>query len=160
MTVDRFLSAETLHQDDFGDPFSHEVGEVVWDAKTQTGPWATMTEKSFNRQNGAAQGWGQKYVRQANGELHKVESVHVFRFYDWFRVRDGWDCDFRYLVVTPDNIRLMPAGNDLLERRMREKYPDSVTHEKSLSRHRGRLEGGEELDPELYERIRTEGEFL
>lgn len=88
MTVDRlpadepvrYLSAETLDQDDFGDFFTHKPGEVVWDAKTQMGPWATMTEKSFNmnahrhvRHNGGAQGWGQKYVRQTNGELHKVE---------------------------------------------------------------------------------------
>ena len=76
----RYLSAENLDQDDFGDAITHYPGEVVWDAKTQMGPWATMTEKSFNqhahkhvRENGGAQGWGQKYVSWDNGWLVKVE---------------------------------------------------------------------------------------
>lgn len=74
----RYLSAETMNADDFGVPFSHVVGEVVWDAKTQMGPWATMTQKSFDthahrsvRENGPTLGLGQKYVRHSNGELHQ-----------------------------------------------------------------------------------------
>lgn len=76
----RYISAETLSEDDFGDRITFEVGEVIWDAKTQMGPWATMTQKSFNmnahksvRENGPGTGRGQKYVRQSNGELHKVD---------------------------------------------------------------------------------------
>lgn len=80
MTVTRYVSAETMTVDDFGDPFTHEVGEIVWDAKTSFGPWGTMTQKSFDknahisvRQNGPGLGMGQKYVRTENGELHKVD---------------------------------------------------------------------------------------
>lgn len=76
----RYLSAENLDHDDFGDAFTHYPGEIVWDAKTQMGPWATMTEKSFNqhahrvvRENGAGTGRGQKYVRTDFGHLIKKE---------------------------------------------------------------------------------------
>lgn len=73
--VVRYLSAEKMSKDDFGDPFTNQPGEVIYDAKTYGGPWATMTEKSWQLA-GAKQlglGFGQKYVRQENGELHKVE---------------------------------------------------------------------------------------
>lgn len=74
--VVRYLSAEKLKQDDFGSPITGEIGETVYDAKTRaSGQWATMTEKSW-RAFGSGRlglGLGQKYVRQANGELHKVE---------------------------------------------------------------------------------------
>lgn len=76
----RYLSAEKMHNDDFGDRFTMQVGEVVYDAATKMtngrlGPWATMTEKSY-KMNGYGKlglGLGQKYVRNADGELHKVE---------------------------------------------------------------------------------------
>ncbi|QDP65323.1 MAG: hypothetical protein Unbinned200contig1000_63 [Prokaryotic dsDNA virus sp.] len=71
----RYVSAEKLHQDDFGDFFTMKVGEVVYDAATKYGPWATMTEKSW-KLNGIGKlgtGFGQKYVRNEKGELHKVE---------------------------------------------------------------------------------------
>jgi hypothetical protein len=68
-----------MSQDDFGVPFTHKEGEIVWDAKTIYGSWATMTQKSFNqhahvsvRQNGPKQGLGQKYRRAADGTLPKV----------------------------------------------------------------------------------------
>jgi len=76
----RFISAEKLHQDDFGDIFTKREGEVVYDAATRgrngrLGPWATMTQKSYNMNGGQrlGTGFGQKYVRNAAGELHKVE---------------------------------------------------------------------------------------
>ena len=76
----RYLSAEHLQEDDFGDGFTQRVGEVIYDAAIKLsngrpGPWATMTEKSFkmNAMGTLGTGLGQKYVRNAFGELHKVE---------------------------------------------------------------------------------------
>jgi hypothetical protein len=71
----RYTSAEKLDTDDFGDNFSHVIGEVVYDAKTRMGPWATMTATSWRRHGAGAlgTGHGQKYVRHENGELHKVK---------------------------------------------------------------------------------------
>lgn len=76
----RFLSAEKLHQDDFGDTFTKRESEVVYDAATRgnngrMGPWATMTQHSWEMNGGGrlGTGFGQKYVRNAAGELHKVE---------------------------------------------------------------------------------------
>lgn len=78
--MSRFLSAEKLHQDDFGDTFTKKEGEVVYDAATRgrngrMGPWATMTQRSWEMNGGGrlGTGFGQKYVRNAAGELHKVE---------------------------------------------------------------------------------------
>lgn len=74
--ADRYLSAEKMTADDFGIPFTGCEGEVVYDAATIHGPWATMTEISYQlygKKQGLGTGKGQKYVRQANGELHKVE---------------------------------------------------------------------------------------
>lgn len=76
----RYLSAEKRHSDDFGDSFTQAVGEVVYDAATRGsngrhGPWATMTQRSYDM-NGVGKlgtGFGQKYVRNEHGELHKVE---------------------------------------------------------------------------------------
>ena len=73
--MSRYLSAEKMSKDDFGVAFTKELGEVVYDAKTKMGPWATMTEKSFH-DHGFGRlglGFGQKYVRNKDGELHKVE---------------------------------------------------------------------------------------
>jgi len=71
----RYLSAEKLHQDDFGVLFTKEEGEVVYDAATVGGPWATMTQTSYTKYGFGklGTGWGQKYVRNDVGELHKVE---------------------------------------------------------------------------------------
>lgn len=73
--MSRYLSAEKMSQDDFGVPFTGEEGEVVYDAKTLGGPWATMKECSFKTYaiGKLGLGLGQKYVRNAAGELHKVE---------------------------------------------------------------------------------------
>lgn len=73
--VDRYVSAEMRHDDDFGVPFTKEEGEVIYDAATNNGPWATMTQKSYDRfgKGKLGTGYGQKYVRQKNGQLHKVE---------------------------------------------------------------------------------------
>ena len=76
----RYLSAEKIHQDDFGDTFTKKEGEVVYDSATKgrngrAGMWATMTQKSYDM-NGLGRlgtGFGQKYVRNAAGEFHKVE---------------------------------------------------------------------------------------
>lgn len=76
----RYLSAEKLHEDDFGDSFTFAVGEVVYDSATKSrngraGPWATMSQRSYEM-NGLGRlglGFGQKYVRNEHGELHKVE---------------------------------------------------------------------------------------
>ena len=71
----RYVSAEKAKQDDFGQPFTGKEGEVVYDAKTKGGPWAMMTETSFQMfgHGRLGLGLGQKYVRNAAGELHKVE---------------------------------------------------------------------------------------
>lgn len=72
----RYLSAEKMSQDDFGIKFTNKPGEVIYDAATKQGPWATMTHSSYDlyaRPGGLGIGKGQKYIRQENGELHKVE---------------------------------------------------------------------------------------
>lgn len=71
----RYVSAEKLVLDDFGVRFTGEVGEVVYDAMIKTGQWATMTESSFQKHSKKrlGTGFGQKYVRNSSGELHKVE---------------------------------------------------------------------------------------
>lgn len=69
----RYLSAESLRADDFEACFTRKAGEFVYDTKTKYGPWATMTHQSF-LQHGeglVGPGYGQRYVRQLNGELHK-----------------------------------------------------------------------------------------
>ena len=70
----RYLSAESMFKDDFGRSFTNEPGEVIYDAMTRMGPWATMTEKSFtiHSRGEIGIGRGQRYVRQSNGQLHKV----------------------------------------------------------------------------------------
>lgn len=64
----RYVSAEQMSADDFGVPFTFKKGEVIYDAKTVMGPWATMTEKSFAiyGMNRLGIGYGQKYVRQSD----------------------------------------------------------------------------------------------
>ena len=71
----RYLGAEQLLRDDYNQAFTMKEGEVVYDAKTKEGPWATMTQASFDRHavGHLGLGWGQKYVRNSAGELHKVE---------------------------------------------------------------------------------------
>ena len=72
----RYLSAEKLSQDDFGDKFTKKPGEVIYDAVTMNGAWATMTQKSYDlyaRPGGLGVGKGQKYIRQENKQLVKIE---------------------------------------------------------------------------------------
>lgn len=72
----RYLSAEKMAKDDFGVAFTQQEGEIVYDAKTRMGPWATMTEHSFNIYGMTlGLGLGQKYVRNEAGELHLVEGL-------------------------------------------------------------------------------------
>ena len=72
----RYLTAEKMEKDDFGRFFTKLPGEVVYDAKTVHGggQWATMTEESYKRHGAGVLGLGsgQKYVRNEQGELHKV----------------------------------------------------------------------------------------
>lgn len=72
----RYLSAERLTHDDFKDPITGEVGEVIYDAKMAgTTAWATMAEASFKKYGDGrlGLGLGQKYVRNGNGHLVKVK---------------------------------------------------------------------------------------
>lgn len=71
----RYLSAENRNADDFGIPFMNVKGEVVYDAKTKSGQWATMGELSWSIFGGGrlGLGLGQKYVRDEHGHLNKVE---------------------------------------------------------------------------------------
>lgn len=71
----RYLSAERMTKDDAGRHFTNQVGEIVYDAKTIYGPWATMTQETYD-QIGTGQlgiGFGQKYKRDENGHLNCVE---------------------------------------------------------------------------------------
>lgn len=73
--MSRYYSAERMRADDFNVPFTNKKDEVVYDAKTKFGPWATMTQASFNMYGCGrlGTGYGQKYVRNEAGELIKVE---------------------------------------------------------------------------------------
>tara|TARA_R110000868_G_scaffold307378_3_gene568866 strand:+ start:4990 stop:5223 length:234 start_codon:yes stop_codon:yes gene_type:complete len=72
--IQRYVSAEGLKADDFGVPFTMRTGERVYDARTLNGQWATMTHSSWldwRAMPRLGTGYGQRYIRQANGELHK-----------------------------------------------------------------------------------------
>ena len=60
--------------DDFDSPYDLHIGGVMYDAKTKHGPWANMTEASWNVHGVGKLGpsLGQKYERQADGRLLKV----------------------------------------------------------------------------------------
>ena len=64
-----------MARDDYDVAFTMRPGEEVFDAKTRQGPWATMTRRSFDLHSTGILGLGrgQRYVRQANGELHLTE---------------------------------------------------------------------------------------
>ena len=72
----RYISAESATEDDFGDKFTGKEGELVYDAKIRGHScWAMMTENSWKKY-GIGQlglGLGQKYRRDAQGRLMKVE---------------------------------------------------------------------------------------
>jgi hypothetical protein len=69
----RYVSAEAMQADDFGVPFTNKLGEIVYDAKTKHGPWATMTQRSYEVHGvGLGLGLGQMYVRNVEGQLVKV----------------------------------------------------------------------------------------
>ena len=71
----RYLSAEAMSKDDFDIPFTKQTGEVIYDAKTKFGPWATMTEASYRTYGVGVLGigFGQKYIRDEQGHLNLVE---------------------------------------------------------------------------------------
>jgi hypothetical protein len=73
--VERYLSAERQDHDDFGAAFTKSIGEIVYDAKTIHGPWAMMTQASYdsNGMGTLGTGYGQKYMRDEHGHLNKVE---------------------------------------------------------------------------------------
>ena len=71
MAKAKFWSSPLGKVDDFGD----EYADVMYDAKTKHGPWANMTEASF-KQHGLGKlglGFGQKYVKQADGQWLKTK---------------------------------------------------------------------------------------
>lgn len=72
--VKRYTSAEKQAHDDLGVKFTMQEGELVYDAATKQGPWATMTRATFEAigRGVLGLGLGQEYRRQANGELHLV----------------------------------------------------------------------------------------
>lgn len=71
----RYVSAEGREADDFGQKFTMEEGEHMYDAITVMGPWACMSEASFLAYGigRLGLGLGQKYRRDNNGHLVKVE---------------------------------------------------------------------------------------
>lgn len=72
----RYVSAEKRSHDDFKIPFTRKEGEIVYDAKCAgTMAWACMTEASFKKYGDGrlGTGFGQKYRRNAEGHLVKVE---------------------------------------------------------------------------------------
>lgn len=75
MAQHRYLSAESMTTDDFGVHFTMQAGEIVYDARTHSGHWATMTEQSFKQHaiGTLGLGKGQKYMRQFNKQLWKIE---------------------------------------------------------------------------------------
>jgi len=74
----RYFGAEQLDVDDFGVPFTHEEGEAVYDARVSgESSWATMQQTTFDVYGaGLGTGIGQKYVRNADGHLIKVEGLN------------------------------------------------------------------------------------
>lgn len=65
-----YVLDETISQDDFGVPFTKQCGEVIYDAVTRHGPWAMMTEQSYQKHGlRLGLGYGQKYVRNEDGIL-------------------------------------------------------------------------------------------
>lgn len=56
--------------DDFGDT----IEDIIIDGKTEQGPWALMTPKSFE-ENGVnlGLGLGQKYQKQEDGKWLKID---------------------------------------------------------------------------------------
>ena len=70
----RYYSAEDMTIDDFGQVFTREPGELVYDGRTVVGPWATMTKESFKvfGRGTIGHGHAQVYERQKNGQLHKI----------------------------------------------------------------------------------------
>lgn len=71
----RYYSAEISKADDFQIPYTGKTGEVVYDAKTRSGPWATMKQESWEKHGSGrlGTGHGQKYVRNEQGQFIKVE---------------------------------------------------------------------------------------
>lgn len=71
----RYLSAEQMTEDDFGDKFTGKPGELVYDARIRGHScWATMTDSSWKK-HGIGQlglGLGQCYKRDEQGRLMKV----------------------------------------------------------------------------------------
>jgi len=60
--------------DDFDSPYDFTVGAVMYDAKTVYGPWANMTQESFEKHaiGYLGTGYGQKYQMQDDGKWLKV----------------------------------------------------------------------------------------
>jgi hypothetical protein len=57
------------------DDFGVQYGTIMYDAKTIHGPWANMSEISFQRHGFGrlGTGYGQKYEKQPDGRWLKVE---------------------------------------------------------------------------------------
>lgn len=67
----------TRHVDDFDQPITRLVGEVLYDAQTvYRGTWAIMTQASWEHYRKSARlgtGRGQKYQLAEDGHYRKVE---------------------------------------------------------------------------------------
>jgi hypothetical protein len=61
--------------DDFGAPYGTSPGAVMYDGKTEYGPWANMTQESWDAHGPGRTGLGlgQKYVLQEDGRWLQVE---------------------------------------------------------------------------------------
>ena len=66
----KFWMGDVAATDDFGS----KIGKVFYDGKTQMGPWATMSQASWSQYGcgKVAQGYAQKYQKQADGKWMKV----------------------------------------------------------------------------------------
>lgn len=68
----RYWLSPVPAEDDFNDPI---IGDTIYDARTVYGPWALMTPASFSLHTDGrlGTGYGQRYVRQADGRWLCVE---------------------------------------------------------------------------------------
>jgi hypothetical protein len=71
MTQKVYWTGEVPEKDDFG----HPIIGIMYDAKTQMGPRATMSKTSYQHYGVGklGTGLGQKYERQPDGKWLKVE---------------------------------------------------------------------------------------
>ena len=67
---EKFWNGTVNRFDDFG----NQITNILIDGKTKQGPWATMSQESYDK-FGVGQfgvGYGQKYEKQEDGRFKKV----------------------------------------------------------------------------------------